>query len=84
MAKREVEAGGLSIRVACQTFQVSQSCYRYEGKIGEENDESSIWQLKLTDNHRNWSFGLCLLFLRRSGNWAGTTGGSTGHTGNWN
>ena len=36
MAKRAVEEGGLSIRVACQAFQVSQSCYRYEAKACAE------------------------------------------------
>jgi putative transposase len=64
MAKRAVEEGGLSIRVACQAFQVSQSCYRYEAKTSAENDEIANWLLKLTDNHRNWGFGLCLLYLR--------------------
>ncbi len=64
MAKRAVEEGGLSIRVACQAFQVSQSCYRYEAKTSAENDEIANWLLKLTDNHRNWGFGLCFLYLR--------------------
>jgi len=64
MAKRAVEEGGLAIRVACQAFQVSQSCYRYEAKTSAENDEIANWLLKLTDNHRNWGFGLCFLYLR--------------------
>jgi putative transposase len=64
MAKRAVEEGRLSIRVACQAFQVSQSCYRYEAKTNEENEEIAQWLLKLTDNHRNWGFGLCFLYLR--------------------
>ena len=64
MAKRAVEEGGLSIRVACQAFQVSQSCYRYETKSSAENEEIANWLLKLTDNHRNWGFGLCFLYLR--------------------
>jgi putative transposase len=64
MAKRAVEEGKLSIRVACQAFQVSQSCYRYEAKTSAENEEIANWLLKLTDNHRNWGFGLCFLYLR--------------------
>ena len=63
MAKRAVEEGRLSIRVACQAFQVSQSCYRYEAKTSAENKEIANWLLKLTDNHRNWGFGLCYLYL---------------------
>lgn len=61
--KRAVEEGGLSIRVACQAFHVSQSCYRYEGKSSAENEAIANWLLKLTDNHRNWGFGLCFLHL---------------------
>ena len=64
MAKRAVEEGKLSIRAACQAFQVSQSCYRYEAKTSAENEEIANWLLKLTDNHRNWGFGLCFLYLR--------------------
>ena len=64
MAKRAVEEGRLSIRVACQAFRVSQSCYRYEAKTNAENEEIANWLLKLTDNHRNWGFGLCFLYLR--------------------
>ena len=64
MAKRAVEEGGLSIRVVCQAFQVSQSCYRYEAKTGAENQEIANWLLKLTDKHRDWSFDLCFLYLR--------------------
>ncbi|WP_244137468.1 IS3 family transposase, partial [Burkholderia pyrrocinia] len=29
-----------------------------------ENDEIANWLLRLTDNHRNWGFGLCFLYLR--------------------
>lgn len=54
----------MSIRVACQAFQVSQSCYRYEAKTNAENEAIANWLLKLTDNHRNWGFGLCFLYLR--------------------
>lgn len=30
----------------------------------EENEQIANWLLKLTDNHRNWGFGLCFLYLR--------------------
>jgi hypothetical protein len=32
MAKEVVVQRGLTIRVACQVFSVSESCYRYEAK----------------------------------------------------
>lgn len=55
---------GLSIRLACQAFGVSESCYRYEGRLNAENVEIADWLIRLTDNHRNWGFGLCFLYLR--------------------
>jgi putative transposase len=64
MALRAVTERGLSIRVACEAFDVSHSCYRYEAKTSAENDEIAHWLLRLTDNHRTWGFGLCFLFLR--------------------
>ena len=64
MARRAVKDRGLSIRVACQAFRVSQSCFRYEARTSAENQEIANWLLRLTDNHRNWGFGLCFLYLR--------------------
>ena len=64
MARRAVAERGLSIRVACEAFNVSQSCYRYEAQTTAENEEIASWLLRLTDNHRNWGFGLCFLYLR--------------------
>ena len=64
MARRAVSERGLSIRLACEAFGVSQSCYRYEAHAKAENEEIAQWLLRLTDNHRNWGFGLCFLYLR--------------------
>ena len=64
MAKKAVEARSISIRLACEIFQVSETCYRYDAKRDAENDEVAEWLLRLTDNHRNWGFGLCYLYLR--------------------
>lgn len=64
MAEQVVKARGISARLACQAFAVSQSCYRYEPKLADENQLIADWLLKLTDNHRNWGFGLCYLYLR--------------------
>ena len=43
---------------------MSEICYRYEAKKNAENDQIADWLLRLTDNHRNWGFGLCYLYLR--------------------
>ena len=64
MAKRAVSERGACIRVACQAFAISESCFRYERKLDAENIEVANWLLRLTDNHRNWGFGLCYLYLR--------------------
>jgi putative transposase len=64
MAEHVVQEHEISIRLACGTFGISQTCYRYEGKHKAENDEVADWLLRLTDNHRNWRFGLCYLYLR--------------------
>jgi putative transposase len=64
MAKTAVQAHGISIRLACECMGISESCYRYEGKLSSENAEIADWLIRLTHNQRNWGFGLCYLFLR--------------------
>lgn len=64
MARRAVEARGASIRLACQAFDISETCYRYQAKLSDENAEVADWLMRLTHNQRNWGFGLCFLYLR--------------------
>ncbi len=64
MATKAVKERGICIRLACQAFRISESCYRYERKLDAENEEVATWLIKLTDNNRNWGFGLCYLYLR--------------------
>jgi putative transposase len=64
MAIKAVKERGICIRVAYQAFRISESCYRYERKLDAENEEVATWLINLTDNNRNWGFGLCYLFLR--------------------
>jgi putative transposase len=64
MAINAVKERGICIRVACRAFRISESCYRYERKLDAENEEVATWLIKLTDNNRNWGFGLCYLYLR--------------------
>ncbi|WP_442859293.1 IS3 family transposase [Burkholderia sp. LA-2-3-30-S1-D2] len=64
MAMHAVSSRGVSIRLACEAFGISQACYWYVGRRTAENDEIANWLLRLTDNHRNWGFGLCFLYLR--------------------
>jgi putative transposase len=50
--------------LACQAFGISQTCYRYKAKLDAENDVIADWLVRLTNNQRNWGFGLCFLYLR--------------------
>jgi len=64
MARRAVQAGITSIVHACGTFEVSQTCYRYQAKACQENAIIADWLLRLTSAYRDWGFGLCFLHLR--------------------
>ena len=64
MALSAVQASHLSIRAACVAFSISETCYRYQPKYSSENDDIANWLIRLTNNQRNWGFGLCYLYLR--------------------
>ena len=64
LAKRAVQERNISIRLACELYQISQTCYRYEAQRHIENEQIANWLVRLTDNNRSWGFGLCYLFLR--------------------
>jgi putative transposase len=64
MAKQVVATRGISIRLACRIFAVSESCYRYEAKLSDENALIADWLLRLTFANKSWGFGLCFLYLR--------------------
>lgn len=64
MAKQAVDTKLVSIALACRTFGISESCYRYERKLSDENAEIADWLVRLTSTYRNWGFGLCYLYLR--------------------
>jgi putative transposase len=64
MAQEAVQRHGVSIRLACETFAISQTCYRYQSKLNGQNRQIADWLIRLTHNQRNWGFGLCFLYLR--------------------
>lgn len=64
MAHQVVQARAVSVRLACQAFGISQTCYRYQPKLSDENAEVADWLIRLTHNQKNWGFGLCFLYLR--------------------
>ena len=56
MARQAVEKHTVSIRLACEVFTVSETCYRYEAKQNAENERIADWLVRLTDNQRNWGY----------------------------
>lgn len=64
MAQQSIASQNISIRLACEIFQVSQCCFRYQPVYGQENALIADWLIKLTSTWRNWGFGLCFLYLR--------------------
>jgi len=64
MAQRAVRDKGMSIRLACRAFAISETCYRYQAKLSGDNALIADWLLRLTSTNRRWGFGLCFLYLR--------------------
>ena len=64
LAKKAVNQKGCTIRLACKAFSISETCYRYQSKLSGENALIAEWLIRLTQNQRNWGFGLCYLYLR--------------------
>ena len=50
MAKKIVAQRGITIRVACQVFSVSESCDRYEAKQDAQNRQIATAALPLGHN----------------------------------
>lgn len=63
-AKQAVRQRSISIRLACEAFGISETCYRYQAKLDDENAEIADQLLRLAHTQRNWGFGLCFLYLR--------------------
>jgi putative transposase len=55
---------GVSIALACRTFDVSETCYRYSAKLNDENEQIADLLIGLRSAKKTWGFGLCFLYLR--------------------
>jgi len=64
MAQRAKAEFVTSIRLVCDVFSISETCYRYQPMLSDENAEIADWLLRLTTTHKPWGFGLCFLYLR--------------------
>ena len=64
MAKQIVAQRKISIRLACDIYGISETCYRYRPSLSVDNRIIADWLLRLSHNQWNWGFGLCFLCLR--------------------
>ena len=66
MAKTAVEQRGISVRLACQAFCISETCYRYQPERSDENAEIGDWLVGLTQAYGSWGFDVWFLYLRNA------------------
>ncbi|GAA6210258.1 hypothetical protein NBRC116601_35510 [Cognatishimia sp. WU-CL00825] len=64
MAQWAVRYKSASIRFACRTFSISETCFRYQPKLSDEDELIADWLVTLTDRKKAWGFGLRFLHLR--------------------
>ena len=64
MAQKAAPAYGASVRLVCLAFGISETCYRYQPILSDENAEIADWLIRLTHSQRDWGFGLCRDYLR--------------------
>ena len=64
MAQAAVANQGVSIRFACAAFRISETCYRYQPTLSDENAEIADWLIELTQKESDWGFRLCFDYLR--------------------
>ena len=64
LAQKAVKDRAIPVRLACVLFGISETCYRYQAKLSDENALIADWLIRLTTNHRSWGFGMCFYFLR--------------------
>ena len=64
MAVTAVTQRSISVALACRTFGLSETCYRYSRKLDDDNARIAGLLVGLTQARRSWGFGLCFLYLR--------------------
>jgi hypothetical protein len=53
MAKKAVSKHGISIRLFCEVYGISETCYRYHARLSDENGRVADWLLRLTQARSN-------------------------------
>jgi putative transposase len=57
MARRAVKEKSISIRLACEVFGISETCYRYKARLSEENARIARWLWKYNHERPNMALG---------------------------
>lgn len=74
---------GVSIALACRTFAVSETCYRYSAKLNDENEQIADLLIGLTRAKKTWGSACVFFICGMSGDIAGTTSACTASTASW-
>ena len=64
MAQQAVAQHAISIRLACKAFGISETCYRYQANLSDDNALIAEQLIELTEENSDWGFGLCFSYLR--------------------
>lgn len=64
MAQHAVASHPMSVRLAGVAFSISETCYRYEEKLSDENTYIANLLIDLAEGQSYWGFGLCFSYLR--------------------
>lgn len=65
MAQKAVLEKRIRICLSCWMLSISESCYRYQATLTDENRKNADCLIKLTYNQREWGCCLCFLQLRK-------------------
>ncbi len=61
MARRAVAQHAISIRLACKAFGISETCYRYQAKLSDDNALIAQQLIELTEE--KFRLGLWFVLL---------------------
>lgn len=64
MTQQAVAHHAISIRLVCTVFGISETCYRYQAKLSDDNVLIAEQLIDLTEENSDWGFGLCFSYLR--------------------
>ena len=70
MEQQAVTHHAISIRLTCSAFCISETCYRYQAKLSDDNVLIAEQLIELTAQNTDWGFGLCFSYLHHVENYS--------------